>query len=47
MMTESNLFDGDVLIARAATAHIKDKRQPNPSLKFSRMLELDDHVWIE
>jgi len=40
-------IDSDVLIARAATAHIKDKRQPNPSLQFSRMFELDEKTWVE
>jgi len=40
-------IDSDVLITRAAAAHLKDKRQPNPSLKFSRAFELDEKIWVE
>jgi hypothetical protein len=46
VMPENNLSE-DVLIARAAASHIQDGRQPNPCLRRSRTLELDDHVWVE
>ena len=40
-------LDSDVLRTRAAAAHLKDKHQPTPSLKLSRMFELDEKIWVE
>ena len=44
---ESIVVDEDALIARAAAAHLREGRVPSPCLKNSRMLELEDKVWVE
>ena len=45
-MPENNLSE-DLLLVRAIAHYMREGRKPNPSLKNSRTLELDNKRWVE